>query len=169
MDYSLQGSSVHGILQVRILEWGAISFSRGSSRPRDWIQVFCIAGRHFNLWATREALYLHISLAAAAAAKSHQSCPIPCDPIDGSTPGSPVPGILQARTLEWVAISFSNAWKWKVKVKSCPTPIYPMDCSPPGSSVHGIFQARVLEWGAIVPQYAHMCNMCPGGGHSHPL
>ena len=54
---------------------------------------------------------------AAAAAKSLQSCPTLCDPIDSRPPGSPVPGILQARTLEWVAISFSNAWKWKVKVK----------------------------------------------------
>ena len=55
---------------------------------------------------------------AAAAAKSLHSCPTLCDPVDGSPPGSPIPGILQARTLEWVAISFSNAWKWKVKVKS---------------------------------------------------
>ena len=55
--------------------------------------------------------------AAAAAAKSLQSCLTLCDPIDDSPPGSPVPGILQAGTLEWVAISFSNAWKWKVKVK----------------------------------------------------
>ena len=47
-----------------------------------------------------------------------QSCPTLCDPIDGSPPGSPIPGILQARTLEWAAVSFSNAWKWKVKVKS---------------------------------------------------
>ena len=54
----------------------------------------------------------------AAAAKSLQSCLTLCDPIDGSPPGSLVPGILQARTLEWVAVSFSNAWKWKVKVKS---------------------------------------------------
>ena len=54
----------------------------------------------------------------AAAAKSLQSCPTLCNPIDGSPPGSPIPGILQARPLEWVAISFSNAWKWKVKVKS---------------------------------------------------
>ena len=54
----------------------------------------------------------------AAAAKSLQLCPTLCNPIDGSPPGSPVPGILQARTLEWGAISFSNAWKWKVKVKS---------------------------------------------------
>ena len=56
--------------------------------------------------------------AAAAAAKSLQLCLTLCDPIDGSPPGSPVPVVLQARTLEWVAISFSNAWKWKVKVKS---------------------------------------------------
>ena len=55
--------------------------------------------------------------AAAAAAKSLQSCPTLCNPIDGSPPGYPVPGVLQARTLEWVAISFFNAWKWKVKVK----------------------------------------------------
>ena len=55
---------------------------------------------------------------AAAAAKSLQSCPTLCDPIDGNPPGSAVPGILQARTLEWVAISFSNAWKWNVKGKS---------------------------------------------------
>ena len=55
---------------------------------------------------------------AAAAAKLLQLCPTLCDPIDGSPPGSPVPGILQARTLEWVAISFFKAWKWKVNVKS---------------------------------------------------
>ena len=78
---------------------------------------------------------------AAAAAKSLQSCLTLCNPIDGSPPGSPVPGILQARTLEWVAISFSNAWKWKVKsesevAQSCLTLSDPMDCSPPGSSIH---------------------------------
>ena len=92
--------------------------------------------------------------AAAAAAKSLLSCPTLCDPIDGSPLDSSVPGILQVRILEWVAISSSNAWKWKVKVKvkslsSCPTLSDPMDCSLPGSSVHGIFQARVLEWVAI--------------------
>ena len=65
-----------------------------------------------------EHLLLGKRTAAAAAAKSLQSCPTLCDPIDGSPPGSHVPGILQARTLEWVAISFSNAGKWKVKVKS---------------------------------------------------
>ena len=62
---------------------------------------------HFSYWKI-----------LAAAAKSLHSCPTLCDPIDGSPPGSPVPGILQARTLEWVAMSFSNAWKWRLKVKS---------------------------------------------------
>ena len=87
----------------------------------------------------------------AAAAKSLQSCPTLCDPIDGRPQGTPVPGILQARTLEWVAISFSNAWKWKVKVKllSGVRLSERIDCSLPGSSVHGIFQARVLEGGVI--------------------
>ena len=65
-------------------------------------------------WVPRDSPLLY----AVAAAKSLQSCPTLCDPIDGSPPGSPIPGILQARTLEWVAIAFSNAWKWKVKVKS---------------------------------------------------
>ena len=87
----------------------------------------------------------------AAAAESLQPCPTLCDPIDGSSPGSPVPGILQARTLEWVAISFQ---RMKVKsesevAQSCLTLSDPMDCSLPGFSIHGIFQARVLEWGAI--------------------
>ena len=63
-------------------------------------------------------LSIEVFGAAAAVAKSLQSRSTLCDPIDGSSPGSPVPGILRARTLEWVAISFSNAWKWKVKGKS---------------------------------------------------
>ena len=71
------------------------------------------------LFATWEAMSQEKSLTVTQhAAKSLQSCPTLCDPIDGSPPGSPVPGILQARTLEWVAISFSNAWKGKVKVMS---------------------------------------------------
>ena len=68
---------------------------------------------------------LSLAKAAAAAAKSLQLYQTLCDPIDGSPPGSPIPGILQARALEWVAISFSNAWEWKVKVKllSCVWPL----------------------------------------------
>ena len=87
----------------------------------------------------------------AAAAKSVQLCPTLCNPIDSSPPGSPVPGILQARILEWVAVSFSNPWKGKVKVKLLSRVWLrdPRDCSLPRSSIHGIFQARVLEWVAV--------------------
>ena len=82
--------------------------------------------------------------AAAAAAKSLQSCPTLCDPIDGSPSGSPVPGILQARTLQWVNLHVVSE-----VAQSCLTLCDSMDCSPPGSLVHGIFQAWILEWVAI--------------------
>ena len=72
----------------------------------------------FVTFITNDNMVFPLGFSAAAAAKSLQSCPTPCDPVDGSPLGFPVPGILQARTLELVAISFSNAWKWKVKVKS---------------------------------------------------
>ena len=78
------------------------------------------------------------SLAAAAAAKSLQSCLALCDPIDGSPPGSSVPGILQARIPEWVASSFSDACKHAKLLQLYPTLHDPMDHSPLGSSVHGI-------------------------------
>ena len=93
-------------------------------RQRRWVSKASIAG----VTTVRGKLSLRSKsyvcnlpppvVSPAAAAKSLQSCLILCNPIDGSPPGSPIPGILQARTLEWVAISFSNAWKWKVKVKS---------------------------------------------------
>ena len=76
-----------------------------------------LCNRHIIQGLSDEFLYVIQGAAAAAAAKSLQSCPTLCDPRDGSPPGSPVPGFLQARTLEWVVISFSNAGKWKVKVK----------------------------------------------------
>ena len=89
--------------------------------------------------------------AAAAAAKSHQSCLTLCDPIDGSPPGSSVPGILQARTR--VGCHFLlQCMKVKSEsevAQSCPTLRDRMDCSLPGSSIRGVFQARVLEWVAI--------------------
>ena len=75
---------------------------------------------HFLVWGSTQLniRFADMRTAAAAAAKSLQSCPTLCNPIDGRSPGSAFPGILQARTLEWVAISFSSVWKWKVKVKS---------------------------------------------------
>ena len=114
MDCSPPGFSLHGLFQARILEWFALSFSRGSSWPRDWTRVSCTEA--VSLLTELPGKRPHT--ATAAAAKLLQSCPTLCDPRGGSPPGSPVPGILQARTLEWVAISFSSAWKWKVKVKS---------------------------------------------------
>ena len=125
MDCSLPGSSIHGILQARILEWVAISFSRRSSPPRDRTCISRIGRLILYHLATWEALQycsrLLILIAAAPSAKSLQSCPTLCDPIDGSPPGSSVPGILQERTLEWVAISFSNACMHAKLLQSCPT------------------------------------------------
>ena len=90
---------------------------------------------------------------AAAAAKLLQSCPTLCDPIDGSPPGSTVPGILSPGKNTGVSChSLLPCVKVKSEreaAQSCPTLSHPMDCSLPGSFVHGIFQARVLEWGAI--------------------
>ena len=96
---------------------------------------------------------------AAAAAKLRQSCPTLCDPRDGSPPGSLVPGILQARTLERVAISFSNAWKWKVKVKSLSrvqplaTPWTAAYQAPLGSSVQSLKCWRKVDsyWPCTYP------------------
>ena len=94
----------------------------------------------------------------AAAAKSLQSCLTLCDPIEGSSPGSPVPGILQARTLEWGCHFLLQRMYVKSETEvaqSCPTLSDPMDCSLSGSCVQGLFQARVLEWGAIV--FFYLC------------
>ena len=86
---------------------------------------------------------------AAAAAKLLQSCLTLCNAIDGSQSGSAVPGILQARILEWVANSFSNACMHAKSLQLCPTLCDPMDSNSPGSSVHRILYARILEWVAI--------------------
>ena len=101
--------------------------------------------------------------AAAAAAKSLQSCPTLCDPIDGSPPGSTIPGILQARSLEWVAISFSNAWKWKVKGKSLSrvwSSATPWTAAFQAPLSMGFFQATVLEWGVLsyIPTILPICK-----------
>ena len=107
--------------------------------PTRWTRVWVNSGSWW--WTGRPA-----------AAKSLQSCPTLCHPIDGSPLGSSVPGILQARTLEWVAISFSNAWKWKVKVKSLTHArllVIPWTAAYQAPPSMGFFQARVLEWVAI--------------------
>ena len=148
MDCSPQGSSVHGISQARILEWVAISFSNLRSGSCDKPKGF-----QSPLWMPTRNSVLSSIYAAAAAAKSLQSCPTLCNPRDGSPPGSSVHRILQERILEWVAISFSNACMHAKSLQSCLTLCDPMDSSPPGSSVHRILQARVLEWSSI---YGHV-------------
>ena len=155
MDCSLPGVSVHGIFQARIQEWVAMSFFRESSQSRDWTWVSWIAGRLLWSLGTQQcqaplALTLgdlgasssggaHKSQGlifqgdAAAAAKSRQSCSTLCDHIDGSPPGSTDPGILQAKVLEWVAIAFSNAWKWSCSVV------------PDSLQPHGLQPTRLLR------------------------
>ena len=155
MDCSPSGSSVHEISQTRILKWVAISFSRGSSQPRNRSCISSISRQILHHWAPGKPLQIlsyhqllfNLTLFFLGSCRFFFSSPLTfilriknhyriekrilgvnmlscfsrvwlCDPIDHSPPGSPVPGILQARTLEWVAISFSNAWKWKVQVKS---------------------------------------------------
>ena len=114
--------------------------------PQDWKRsVFIPIPKKGNAkeYSNYRTIALISHAVATAAAKSLQSCPTLCDPIDGSPLGSPVPGILQAKTLERVAIS--SPMRKSELAQSCPTPRDPMDCSAPGSSVHGIFQARVLS------------------------
>ena len=124
---------------------------------------------HMNLLVLVSVSYLRFILhtrkcwisfspaAAVAAAKSLQSCPTLCDPTDGSPPGSPVPGILQARTLEWGAISFFSAWKWKVKVKSlsCVRPL-----ATPWTAAHqappSLGLARQEHWSGL-PSPSPIC------------
>ena len=118
MVCSPQGSSANWIFQARILEWVTISLPIGSSQTRDRTHVSRIGRQVFTTEPPGKAYFSPIRMAASAAAKSLQLCPTLCGPIDGSPPGSPVPRILQARTLEWVAISFSSAWKWSHSIMS---------------------------------------------------
>ena len=99
--------------------WSRSSYNymRRCRRTQGW-PFYSLLACEANQKGEKNPVCAHAAAAAAAAAKLLQSCPTLCDPIDGSPPGSPILGIPQARTLEWVAISFSNACKWKVKVKS---------------------------------------------------
>ena len=102
------GSSIHGILQARILEWVATPSSRGSSRLRDQTHTFCMAGGFLTAEQPGKLPQGSSAAAAAAAAKSLQLCLTLCDPIDGRPPGFSIHGIFQARVLEWGAIAFST-------------------------------------------------------------
>ena len=109
MDCSPPSSSAHGILQVRILEWVAISFSRRSSQPRDWTRIPHTAGGFFTVWTTREAQeYWSVCVCVCVCVKPLQSCPTLYKAVDYSLSGSFVHGILQARILERVPLFFSR-------------------------------------------------------------
>ena len=120
MDCSLPGSSVHGIFQARILDWVAISFSRGSSQPRDGTWVSRTIGRCFTVWATREVISL----------------------VSGHQVGS---GNVNTGVCVWVCGCVCVC----VHAQWCLTLSNPTDCRPPISSVRGIFQVKTLEWVAI--------------------
>ena len=116
--------------------------------PRLWFLL------GLQIWVS----FLHMLTAAAAAAKSLQSCLTLCDPIDGSLPGSSVLGILQNAGVGCHFLLQCMKVKSESEVaQSCLTLHDPMDCSPPGSSIHGSFQARVLEWGAIA--FSNTCSL----------
>ena len=165
MDCSPPGSSVHGISRQEY--WSGLPFLPPGDFPNPGMEPQSPG----NITALRWLLFREVlcSLAAAAApAKSLQSCSTLWDPINSSPPGSPVPGIVQARTLEWVASSLSNAWKWKVKVKSLShasllaTPLTAAHQAPPSmgfsrqeywsgvplpSLLLMIAEGKSLEWG----------------------
>ena len=141
MDWEAWRAAVHGVAksQTQLSDWTRLNWSCTvwfKKKKGNDMTLLNVWGQQSLTTRLSSALPLGLQKTAAAATKSLQSCPTLCDPIDGNPPGSPFPGILQARTLEWVAISFSNAWKWKVKVKSlrCLTLSNPMDCSLPVSS-----------------------------------
>ena len=105
-DFSLPVSSVSGIFQARILEWVAVSYSKGSFPPRNQTRVSCIAGRFFTTEPLGKLCLLF------AGAKSLQSCPILCGSLDCSPPGFSVQGVLLTRILQWVAMSCSKGSSW---------------------------------------------------------
>ena len=178
---SIRVFSNESVLHVRWPKYWSFSFTISPSNEcsglisfrMDWLDFLAVQGtlksllQHHNLKASilQHSVFFivqlshpyittgkTIALTAAAAAKSFQSCPTLCNPIDGSPPGSPIPGILQARTLEWVAISFSNAWKWKLKVKLLSRVqllATPWTAAYQALPSMGFFQARVQEWVAI--------------------
>ena len=160
MDCSLPSSSVHGISQARILEWVAISFSRGSSHPRDQAQVPCIAGRFFTTWATKEA-----PKSSKEAVETR------------------VPAGRSGRSRSLLIVICVSGYMWAcvcvcVHAKSCLTLCDPLDCSLPVFSVHRILHTRILKWISISSfrgpsrprnQTRISCISCIAGGFFNPL
>ena len=155
MDGSPPGSSVHGISQAGILEWVAISISRGSSQPRDRTHISCIGRWILYHWTSREALlllpYTKISLCTTWMIPLHL---VLCLEILLYSFGE-THWIVHLKWLNFLLIITQRGWLTKPtkqkqhKLPMCMTPYHPMDCSPPGNSVRWISQAGILEWVAI--------------------
>ena len=148
---------------VRYLAWG----QHRVSIQQPWVWLLCPMPNYqtTRIWAPKRQWM-------AAAAKWLQSCPTLCDPIDSSPPGSPVPGILQARTLEWVAMSFSSAWKWKVKVKSLSgSRLFATPCTAAHQAPPSMGFSRQEYWSALpLPSPVNGYNssnlcLCPSPAH----
>ena len=140
MDCSPPGSSVHGISPARILEWVAISFSRGSSRPRDRTQVSHIADRLFTTEPPGKSLCRLLLLIKQQGNKT-QVFSQNSHHLDFSSFGNLSKSLIYTWFPDFVAASAAAK-----SLQSCRTLCDPMDSSPPGSSVHGISPARILEW-----------------------
>ena len=140
MDCRPQGSSVHGILQARILEWVPIPLSRGSSRAWDRTQVSCTAGGFFTIWGTREACVYQIRSVA-------QSCPTLCDPVNRSTPGLPVHHQLPEFTethIHWVTDAIQPSHPLSSPSPPAPNPSQHQGLFQRINSSHEV--AKVLEF-----------------------
>ena len=154
MDCRLPGPSVHGIFRARILEWLAISLSRGSSQPRDQTQDSRIAGKRFTIWATREVtmnIECIVQISVWVLAFSSFTYIPSSHEISGSYDNSVFNFMWNCHTVFHRGCTILHCFNLKLYLprvliaQSCPTLCNPVDCSPPGSSVHGIFQARILE------------------------
>ena len=178
MDCSLPGSSVHGIFQARVLEWVAISFSRGSSQLRDQTRVSHVVDRSFTVWATGKSLIIIIVklktvfdtcfllLLTFFRIRTHICYLLDAKDLDKlQTPWAPTDSSAKMEVTAKIMVGLIIPWKQHGDFRNritaplhcvqakllqlCPTLCNPMDCRLPGSSVHGILQARILEWVAM--------------------
>ena len=159
MDYSPPSSSVHGIFPARILEWVAISFSRGSSQPRDQTQVSCITGSFFTNWATREKRHFKELAHMIMGAGKSKICRQSGDLGEIWCCSSGLKAVEAEFLLPWGTLIFFKVFNWLHETHShyrrcepscfsC-VPLFTTPWTLPGSSVHGILQARILEWVAM--------------------
>ena len=148
MDYSLPGSSVHGILQARIMEWVAMPFSRGSSQPRDWTRISHTGNLILYHWATRElSPYFQCLFSSVQFSSVTQSCPTLCDPMNRSMPGLPVHHHLPEFTqthIHWVGDAIQPSHPLSSPFPPAPNPSQHQSLFQWVNSSHQV--AKVLEF-----------------------